>query len=277
MNQPYIFESNKNSELGGSDAVIMLPDIYGQTDYSKRSVEEFADAFKKPVFMLDYFYLITNKVNNFTEVDREKAHSLMQNFKGDDFVTFFKKVLGEIKEVYPAITQFIVIGFCFGGRLAYIAGGEDRVCKVVSFYGGGPHSPNYIERYNLQTTFSAFRNYILNRCFIFNIVWRMRTTSVKRNSFANSVLSSGNICKSPTKTKTNYDKLCNRRIYFFNFSQNFFEKSYKIITFKILHKRMCFFPIYFRKVIYFVCNQIKIVQHKNRFLECISKFFNATL
>ena len=145
MNQPYIFESNKNSELGGSDAVIMLPDIYGQTDYSKRSVEEFADAFKKPVFMLDYFYLITNKVNNFTEVDREKAHSLMQNFKGDDFVTFFKKVLGEIKEVYPAITQFIVIGFCFGGRLAYIAGGEDRVCKVVSFYGGGPHTPNYIE------------------------------------------------------------------------------------------------------------------------------------
>src|SRR3989344_4840189 len=123
MNQPYIFESNKNSELGGSDAVIMLPDIYGQTDYSKRSVEEFADAFKKPVFMLDYFYLITNKVNNFTEVDREKAHSLMQNFKGDDFVTFFKKVLGEIKEVYPAITQFIVIGF----------------------YGGGPHTPNYIE------------------------------------------------------------------------------------------------------------------------------------
>src|SRR3989344_476529 len=211
MNQPYIFESNKNSELGGSDAVIMLPDIYGQTDYSKRSVEEFTDAFKKAVFMLDYFYLITNKVNNFTEVDRGKAHSLMQNFKGDDFVTFFKKVLGEIKEVYPAITQFIVIGFCFGGRLANIAGGEDRVCK------------------------------------------------------------------SPTKTKTNYDKLCNRRIYFFNFSQNFFEKSYKIITFKILHKRMCFFLIYFRKVIYFVCNQIKIVKHKNRFLECISKFFNATL
>src|SRR3989344_4629981 len=99
----------------------------------------------------------------------------------------------------------------------------------------------------------------------------------ERNYFANSVLSSGNICKSPTKTKTNYDELCNRRIYFFNFSQNFFEKSYKIITFKILHKRMCFFPIYFRKVIYFVCNQIKIVQYKNRFLECISKFFNATL
>src|SRR3989344_4629983 len=154
MNQPYIFESNKNSELGGSDAVIMLPDIYGQTDYSKRSVEEFADAFKKPVFILDYFYLITNKVNNFTEVDREKAHSLMQNFKGDDFVTFFKKVLGEIKEVYPAITQFIVIGFCFGGRLAYIAGGEDRVCKVVSFFGTQDKSIPESDRQRIKEEFA---------------------------------------------------------------------------------------------------------------------------
>jgi hypothetical protein len=62
MKKPYIFESSKNNEFGGDEAIIVLPDIYCQTDYSKRTGEEFASAFKKPVFMLDYFSLYTTKL-----------------------------------------------------------------------------------------------------------------------------------------------------------------------------------------------------------------------
>ncbi|MEK6808996.1 MAG: beta-propeller domain-containing protein, partial [Nanoarchaeota archaeon] len=49
------------------------------------------------------------------------------------FVSFFEKTLNEIQGSYPSITTFAVVGFCFGGRLAYIAGGSDFVTKVISF------------------------------------------------------------------------------------------------------------------------------------------------
>lgn len=145
MNKPYIYESRRNDEFVKNEAIIVLPDIYCQTDYSKRTVEEFADNFKKPVFLLDYFYLCTNKANNFNENNREKVHDIMENFKGGDFAKFFRKTLEEIKEVYPSIERFSVVGFCFGGRLSYIAGGYDIVSKVFSFYGSGANLENYIE------------------------------------------------------------------------------------------------------------------------------------
>ena len=144
MQKPYIYESSKNKDLFGEEGIIMLPDIYCQTEYSKKTVEDFANSFKKPVFMLDYFFLGTNEANNFSSEEKEKAHSLMQNFDPNAFVLFFKNILGEIKESYPQIKKFIVIGFCFGGRLAYIAGGEKGVSKIFSFYGAGPFTPNYI-------------------------------------------------------------------------------------------------------------------------------------
>ena len=123
----------------------MLPDIYCQTDYSKRTAEEFADNFKRPIFLLDYFFLHTNQANNFNEDDRDEVHSFMQNFKADEFVMFFKKVLAEINEAYPKVLQFSIIGFCFGGRLSYIAGGEKSVLNIVSFYGSGANTTNYVK------------------------------------------------------------------------------------------------------------------------------------
>lgn len=143
--KPYIYQSQKNKEFSGSEAIIVLPDIYCQTDYAKKTVEHFAEAFKKQVFLLDYFYIETGEANSLGESDKEKAQGLMKNLKGDDFAVFFKKALSEIKEAYPNISQFAVVGFCFGGRLAYIAGGEKEVSKVISFYGGGAHTPNYVE------------------------------------------------------------------------------------------------------------------------------------
>ncbi len=145
MNQSYIYESSKNKELQSEEGIILLPDIYCQTDYSKRTAEEFAAAFNRPVFLLDYFYPATKQANILSESDRDIVHGLMNNFKGDDFASFFEGALSEIKEFYPQLKTFSVIGFCFGGRLAYIAGGSPSVSRVVSFYGGGANTPNYIE------------------------------------------------------------------------------------------------------------------------------------
>ena len=144
MKQPYIFESIKNKELNANEAIIMFPDIYGQTDYSKRTAEEFVEAFNKPVFMFDYFYMVTGKVSNFGENNRDEVHNLMDTFMADRFVVFFRESLTEIKKTNPLIKQFIIIGFCFGGRLAYIAGGDPEITKVFSFYGSGANTLGYV-------------------------------------------------------------------------------------------------------------------------------------
>ena len=140
----YIFESKKNKELEAEEGIILLPDIYCQTDYSKKTTEDFAESFKRPVFLLDYFHILTGEANDLDGEEREKAHELMDNLKGEEFRTFFNKAVREIREAYPNLANFSVIGFCFGGRLAYIAGAHPNVSRVVSFYGGGANNP-YIE------------------------------------------------------------------------------------------------------------------------------------
>lgn len=145
MNKLYIFESSKNVKFISNEAIIMLPDIYCQTDYSKKTVEDFASSFRKPVFILDYFYISTGEANNLDINGQEKARELMANFDPQKFVSFFEKSLEEIESKYSNINKFSVVGFCFGGRLAYIAGGSEKVFQVISFYGGGANTPNYIE------------------------------------------------------------------------------------------------------------------------------------
>jgi carboxymethylenebutenolidase len=144
MNKEYIYESNKNRELKGGEAIIVLPDIYGQTEYGKGTVEQSAEVFQKRVFLIDYFYPLTKTVTSFSQDEGEKAKELMGKLNGEEFIKFLEKVMEEITESYPEIKKFIVIGFCFGGRLAYIAGGDERVSRIFSFYGAGPYTPNYV-------------------------------------------------------------------------------------------------------------------------------------
>ena len=141
----YIYESTKNDELESSEAIVVLPDIYGQTEYSKRTVEEFAENFRRPVFLLDYFSLDTGEANNLDPDGQEKARALMASFDPHKFVTFFEKALEEIESKYSQINKFSVVGFCFGGRVAYVAGGSEKVSKIISFYGGGANTPSYID------------------------------------------------------------------------------------------------------------------------------------
>jgi dienelactone hydrolase len=142
----YIYESNKNAELTNiSTAIIVLPDIYGQTNYAKKTTDELAAAFEKPGFLLDYFYELTSQANDIPQDQPEQARGLMQKMTGGDFLTFFKLAVENISQQYPAIDEFIVVGFCFAGRLAFLSASEPKVTKIVSFYGAGAHTAGFAE------------------------------------------------------------------------------------------------------------------------------------
>jgi carboxymethylenebutenolidase len=126
--------------------IIMLPDIWSQTPYSADTAAQFAQKFSMPVYMLDYFYQLTGKANIFDpSTDQDIAPELMAKMTGEDFINIFNKALEDIKSNQPKLESITVIGFCFGGRLAYLSGLSSEVKKIVAFYGAGAHIANYYE------------------------------------------------------------------------------------------------------------------------------------
>lgn len=127
------------------EAIIVLPDIFINTDYAIATAEEFTKQFKRPVFMLDYFYQLTGQSNAFSSADSARPFELMQRMTGEDYVDIFQQCLKVIKGNYPVIKTLTVIGFCFGGRLAYLSGLAPMVKNIVSFYGAGANKPDYYQ------------------------------------------------------------------------------------------------------------------------------------
>ena len=60
-------------------------------------------------------------------------------------MAIFKKAVEQIKKSQPGLSSIQVIGFCFGGRLAYLAGLEQSVKKIVSFYGAKSAMADYYD------------------------------------------------------------------------------------------------------------------------------------
>jgi carboxymethylenebutenolidase len=150
------FIKTYQAQSASSKAIIMLPDIWSQTAYSNVTATQFAARLAAPVYMLDYFFQLTGQVNNFNpQTDQAIATGLMAKMTGQDFVNIFSKAIEEISRSQPQLESIFVIGFCFGGRLAYLGGLNSKVKKIVSFYGAGGHTPNY---YQGQTAVEALAN-----------------------------------------------------------------------------------------------------------------------
>lgn len=140
----YLIASEMDSEA--TRAIIVLPDIWGQTDYSFLTLKQLTAKFRCPTYMLDYFYALTKRPNKFNpEVDEATAIELMNTMRGEDFIEIFMTALDDIKSAQPKLKELVVIGFCFGGRLAYLAGLTEEVTKIISFYGAGAHTENFFQ------------------------------------------------------------------------------------------------------------------------------------
>jgi carboxymethylenebutenolidase len=127
-------------------AIIMLPDIWSQTDYATTTAQDLSQRYDQPCYVLDYFYQLNKKANNFDpQTDQAEAVGLMAKLTGEDFVAIFQSALEEIQKAQPQIVELTVLGFCFGGRLAYLAGLSKIVTKLVSFYGAGAHTADFYQ------------------------------------------------------------------------------------------------------------------------------------
>ena len=127
-------------------AIIMLPDIWSLTDYAATTAQALSRRYQQPCYTLDYFYQLNNKANNFDpQTDQAEAVGLMAKLTGEDFIEIFQSALEEIQKAQPQLVELTVLGFCFGGRLAYLSGLSKKVTKIISFYGAGAHTTGYYQ------------------------------------------------------------------------------------------------------------------------------------
>jgi len=129
-----------------SSAIILIPDIWGLTDYCMETANSLASKYQRPVYVLDYFYVLTNKPSKFNPgTDGATTPALMSQMKGSDFTKIFDMAINEIQKAQPALTSVQVVGFCFGGRLAYLTGANKLVKKIAVFYGAGANDASFYD------------------------------------------------------------------------------------------------------------------------------------
>lgn len=139
-------------------AVLLIPDIWGLTNYNQETAQNFANKYQRPCYILDYFYQLTGKQSRFDQSsDGTIAVGLMNEMTGEDFVAIFNKAISEIKANQANLKSISVVGFCFGGRLAYLTGLEKMVDKIVSFYGAGAVKPDFYQGKSAIKTLCAAR------------------------------------------------------------------------------------------------------------------------
>lgn len=139
----YIYVNSKN--ISGKDwAVVVLPEVFGLNKFIQKTVDDFASQFKVLALALDQMYVGSgvSKVYDY-ESGWPQIEPVMKKVTGEKFVELFKKTLDETQSRHSEIKKIVVCGFCFGGKLSFLAGVDPRVSKVISFYGGRSHDDFY--------------------------------------------------------------------------------------------------------------------------------------
>lgn len=147
-----------NPDPQSQKALVLIPDIWGLTSYNQATAQAFAADYHMPCYILDYFYQLTSTPSKFdSAIDGDKAVGLMHKMNGEDFITIFNQAIAEIRHNQPNLVEIDVVGFCFGGRLAYLAGIEKLVKKIVSFYGAGATQPGFYSNQSAVETICRAR------------------------------------------------------------------------------------------------------------------------
>jgi carboxymethylenebutenolidase len=132
---PYLYVS-PDSNTSSQHAVIVLPEIYGLNDFVRSVADRAAQELGAIGVGLDHFYAVDNQVHTIGYDEHEKGVELMQAVTGETYLSLLGKTIDSIFAKYPSVVDITVLGFCFGGKLAYLSGVDERVNTIVSFYGG---------------------------------------------------------------------------------------------------------------------------------------------
>jgi carboxymethylenebutenolidase len=115
--------------------ILLCQEIYGINDHIREIADQFAE---EGYFVLapDLFHRLEPNVElGYGEEDRQKAFDLYQRFDEDKAAKDINSALGALRAVRGCNGKVAALGYCLGGKLAYLAAARTRVDAAIGYYG----------------------------------------------------------------------------------------------------------------------------------------------
>jgi carboxymethylenebutenolidase len=125
---------------GKGPAVIILQEIFGVNSHIRTVADQYAlDGYV--ALAPDIFWRTQPRVElGYESADRAKGIEILQQTNVDLAVADIGATAQTLRALPEVTGNVAAIGYCFGGRLAYLAAAEGTVDLAVAYYGGGIHT-----------------------------------------------------------------------------------------------------------------------------------------
>ncbi|AQH00041.1 carboxymethylenebutenolidase [Burkholderia sp. KK1] len=124
-------------KTGSGPAVIILQEIFGVNSHIRSVADQYA-ADGYVALAPDVFWRTQPRVElGYEGADRQKAMELLQKTDANTAVVDVGAAAKALRALPEVTGKVAAIGYCFGGRLAYLAAAQGSVDLAVAYYGGG--------------------------------------------------------------------------------------------------------------------------------------------
>jgi carboxymethylenebutenolidase len=124
---------------GRGPGLVLWQEIFGVNEHIRSVAEQYALA-GFVVLAPDTFWRQAPRVElGYVGADRERAMTLMQGYAGADALADIALSVQALRGRAELSGKVGAIGYCMGGRLAYLTAATTAIDAAVAFYGGGIH------------------------------------------------------------------------------------------------------------------------------------------
>ena len=122
---------------GRGPGLVLFQEIFGVNDHIRAVAEQYAlDGFT--VLAPDLFWRQAPRVElGYEGSERELARALMQTYAAEDALADVAASVRALRARPEAADRVGAMGYCMGGRLAWLAAATARLDAAVAYYGGG--------------------------------------------------------------------------------------------------------------------------------------------
>lgn len=129
---------------GRGPGLLLLQEIFGVNQHIRAVAEQYAMA-GFVVLAPDMFWRLESRVElGYGEGDRQEAYRLLQAADLELLVVDSLAATGYLRQIDEVTGKVGALGFCLGGRLAYLAAATTQLDAASCYYGGGIHQ--HLER-----------------------------------------------------------------------------------------------------------------------------------
>jgi carboxymethylenebutenolidase len=124
---------------GSGPGLVLLQEIFGINDYMRAMADRFAEE-GYVVLVPDLFWRIEPRIElGYEDADVARAMELYQRFDTDAAARDIAATVDALRGLAQHAGKVGALGYCLGGKMAYLAAARTDVDCAVSYYGVGVH------------------------------------------------------------------------------------------------------------------------------------------